>query len=756
MKYAWYMVGLIVSSALPGTRADAPPLLEPLPGIFAPDTGAPRYRLHPAVQDPAAPLLYGTTMTIPLPDRMDVTVALALHDRQPDGTTLLAGRAGTSGDLNLTLATVGEAVDGLLNLAADGVYTFRGTVDALDLAPLNPALLKPCGGGLPGRPDAAERITSASAEPVPLPASVAGMVTVDVAVVYSPLARQSAGGTGPMQAAIAQAVLQANTVFSNSQALVSYRLVYNGEVAYPETGDMFVDLDRLTNTGDGYLDDVHCLRDRYGADLVSLIVEDAQYGGLAWILCNPAFSQPHLGFSVVARSGLPYYTLAHEFGHNFGCDHDRQNPSSCRAHSYSYGYRFTNGPNLNKTVMAYDPGFTVGHFSNPGVSFFGTVTGVATSSPQSAHNVATVNATAGLIANYRPRVTNPGLLPPPAPGSVTAMALHTNRVRVAWSAACEATGYIIRRGGTMIGTSSGLTYEDGGVSAGVAYCYTVIATNAAGTSSASSSTCLTLPLTPPFVLDGVADHPGYLLSSPGMTLYAATRGDQFYVATWSSGNYPGDLDRNDHFIFVSDQLLGAATAPAPWAKAGQVAVPSTKPYLAAESTSDYIAWFNTAGASSAIKTSDNAGQMEGTFNYVQTFGGTPAVVYLATAAYNTRDGGALVAQAPSGSGPNLDPGEFLALPFVVLSDRDSSGIYDVLDPQKDFIAHAVEGNSGGPVTLTWPVFPGKAYVVERAVSPLSDWTIRFTNNATALQTSASWTDPAPLAPAAMYRIQHLP
>jgi len=69
----------------------------------------------------------------------------------------------------------------------------------------------------------------------------------------------------------------------------------------------------------------------------------------------------------------------------------------------------------------------------------------------------------------------------------------------------------------------------------------------------------------PFVLDGAFDYPGYLLASSGMVLYGALRGNTLYVATWS----PGTSGSNDHFIFVTDQLLPAATANAPWAKTGK-------------------------------------------------------------------------------------------------------------------------------------------------------------------------------------------
>ncbi len=112
-----------------------------------------------------------------------------------------------------------------------------------------------------------------------------------------------------------------------------------------------------------------------------------------------------------------------------------------------------------------------------------------------------------------------------------------------------------------------------------------------GVSSASATvrtnTSAVVAAVPPFVLDGAFDYPNYLLASNGMVLYGAVRGTTLYVATWS----PGVNGPNDHFIFVSDQLLPAATAAAPWAKAGTVAVSVNKPFLAGESQNTYVSWF---------------------------------------------------------------------------------------------------------------------------------------------------------------------
>ena len=51
------------------------------------------------------------------------------------------------------------------------------------------------------------------------------------------------------------------------------------EISYTPTGTLSVDLDRLKTMGDGHLEDAHTLRDQYGADLVSLLTTDGDYGG---------------------------------------------------------------------------------------------------------------------------------------------------------------------------------------------------------------------------------------------------------------------------------------------------------------------------------------------------------------------------------------------------------------------------------------------------------------------------------------------
>ena len=143
-------------------------------------------------------------------------------------------------------------------------------------------------------------------------------VTVDAAVVYTPAAREAAGGTAAIEALIDLWIADTNGAYDASGVQQSLALVAREEVDYVETGDSLVDLERLSEPSDGHLDSVHDLRDRAGADLVHLIVSEADSGGRGQ---RPgAFS-----FCIVTypTSGC----FAHELGHNMALRHDRYEQS---------------------------------------------------------------------------------------------------------------------------------------------------------------------------------------------------------------------------------------------------------------------------------------------------------------------------------------------------------------------------------------------------------------------------------------------
>src|SRR4029077_480451 len=193
-------------------------------------------------------------------------------------------------------------------------------------------------------------------------------------------------------------------------------------------------------------------------------------------------------------------------------------------------------------------------------------------------------------------------------------------------------------------------------------------------------------------LDGQADSAGYLEYANGMTIYAAVRGQTLYLATWSPGSTGG---ANDHFIFVTDQLLASASVPAPWAKAGNIAVATNKPFIGGESATNYCGWFNAPASSQVVKSPTNSGQMEGTIDLAAAFGSIPQTIYVAAAAYSTADGGALAAQGPAGKGGgNIDPAEFMLLSTLAIRDENADGKYDRLDPALSFVIAQITSENG--------------------------------------------------------------
>lgn len=173
-------------------------------------------------------------------------------------------------------------------------------------------------------------------------------------------------------------------------------------VGYVESGDFGTELSRLRSKTDGHMDQVHGLRDQYGADLVALIIDNNQYCGIAYLMTtlSPGFESN--AFSVTwYQCATGNYSFGHELGHNMGCAHDRQNASG-GVFPYSFGYRFFGqGGGQYRTIMAYAPGTRIQRFSNPDVLFDGTPTGRPVGAADSAHNALSINNAASTVALWR-------------------------------------------------------------------------------------------------------------------------------------------------------------------------------------------------------------------------------------------------------------------------------------------------------------------------------------------------------------------
>ncbi|MGD8483026.1 MAG: zinc-dependent metalloprotease family protein, partial [Gammaproteobacteria bacterium] len=396
--------------------------------------------------------------------------------------------------------------------------------------------------GLPGfgHPSAPEPVGESSGDTGPVTA--AASIVQDLLVVYTPASRQRYGGSDPtpVENRIISAVQAANQAYQNSALDLQLNIVYLGETNYAETGDMSVSLDHLRLTSDGNMDEVHALRDQYGADLVALISEDSNYCGIAYVMSSDSTSFAPWAVGVTWSSCLTNQTLAHEIGHNQGNMHDRANSSREGVYPYSFGFRRCETDGLGfRTVMSYNcsGGTRVAHFSNPDVTYNGFPTGIdhETDPANSADAVRSMANTAATVAAFRPSAA---ATPPVDPSGLSATAASHERIDLAWfDNSGDESGFRVERSSdgvsfteiATLGVNS-TSYADSGLTASTVYYYRVRAYNGAGNSGYTNTDSATTDAPPPppatptgfiatavsgsqidLVWNNVADETGYRL-----------------------------------------------------------------------------------------------------------------------------------------------------------------------------------------------------------------------------------------------------
>ncbi len=169
---------------------------------------------------------------------------------------------------------------------------------------------------------------------------------IRVLIVYTPAEQARQGGAAGMTALIDLLIQSANQAFEDSG--ISPRLVLAHSAMVDYIGQTTrTDLGRLRAPDDGYMDEVHGLRNQYAADLVHLLtIAAVGAGGTASRPSSETLSAESLGFAVTANGSERTFT--HETGHNFGLRHDRYvNSPNGAIYPYAFGY-------INKS--AYEPG----------------------------------------------------------------------------------------------------------------------------------------------------------------------------------------------------------------------------------------------------------------------------------------------------------------------------------------------------------------------------------------------------------------
>ena len=195
----------------------------------------------------------------------------------------------------------------------------------------------------------------------------ASQTVIDVAVFYTPAARDDAGGTAAIEAEIALMAAETNQAYRGSGVNQRVVLAAVEEVEYGE--DPGIPVDRLQDPSDGHMDEVHTIRDQVAADLVLLILSgSAGLGGSAYGILTPANASAANAFAwMLLGRGTLFF--AHELGHLMGLAHDRyaacvltSDEDGCGPAATAYAFGYVNQRAFDadapvaarwRTIMAY-------------------------------------------------------------------------------------------------------------------------------------------------------------------------------------------------------------------------------------------------------------------------------------------------------------------------------------------------------------------------------------------------------------------
>jgi hypothetical protein len=172
-------------------------------------------------------------------------------------------------------------------------------------------------------------------------------VVIDVIVAYT---KKAASNYMDVKRELVDlSIEEANESFRRSGVgQVKLRLVHAYQTDYVEDGAAHFDhVWRFADKGDGYMEEIHPLRDKYRADVAILIVDDPRGCGLA----TRVFADADEAFAVVHHEcAAASYSLAHEIGHIIGARHDLNLDKNLTP--FPYGHGFVNGTKW-RDIMSY-------------------------------------------------------------------------------------------------------------------------------------------------------------------------------------------------------------------------------------------------------------------------------------------------------------------------------------------------------------------------------------------------------------------
>jgi len=202
-------------------------------------------------------------------------------------------------------------------------------------------------------PPSHAQATAASAAPrhqagTGTPAAAPSVIRVLVAA----SAEAAAGYPGDLRALAELSIAESNRTYDNSGLAMRLELAAFRQSTYLESRNMSLDVRRLVAPADGYLDELHEVRDRVGADVGMLMLDRAaSCGEAAEIGADAATAFA----AVLVDCATGQYTFAHEIGHLGGARHDLRRDPATSPYPFGHGYWYQPPRALGwRTVMSYD------------------------------------------------------------------------------------------------------------------------------------------------------------------------------------------------------------------------------------------------------------------------------------------------------------------------------------------------------------------------------------------------------------------
>lgn len=205
----------------------------------------------------------------------------------------------------------------------------------------------------------------------------------------------AANASGDLTGLINLAITESNQGYTNSGVQITLQLAGLYTTTYTESGSFSTDLSRFRGTTDGYMDNIHSLRNQNTADVAMIVLNNSSSCGLASAIGATATT----AFASVSRTCTTgYYSFAHEIGHLQSARHDPANDPTNTPYAYGHGYQ--SPTKAWRTIMAYNCSPScprINYWSSPLRTYGGQAMGTTTRSD----NARVLNNTRATIAAFR-------------------------------------------------------------------------------------------------------------------------------------------------------------------------------------------------------------------------------------------------------------------------------------------------------------------------------------------------------------------